>query len=464
MVKGPGAAALFLAGVLMMYCACGTAENKVVSVNLVLPEDWESVIDMDALGAPSLTPYIGTIRFLLGDTQGQYVDFPWSGHSASLDTGGAEEIWVQALTAGHVIMEGYLPGPGSGPAQVTVSLEKINGFSEADSLLFPRQNHSAVLVSGVVYILGGNTGTGVIEAVASSAGGFVSSSYAASLTYPRGETTVLHDAVGDQLFVFKGASEVEDNLYEIVDLENEIVVPRVLSSYRTAYFPIIHDQEIILIGGYDTAALTNWQMNSYGINLSEIPFVETIIPLIILNSERQDVMCEVNNLMLACIGGYAHPLYLDEAIVFDLSSKSALGGTHLSIGRIKAVLVNIDNQSMIISGGIGLSGYISDIQIFNLNNQSIILYEGALIHARANHTAIKISDNEVLIIGGGPTVETSHTAEILDLTTGESTLLPWRMKVPRVGHTATLLPDGRVLVAGGSATDRRMEVWNPRIN
>ena len=68
----------------------------------------------------------------------------------------------------------------------------------------------------------------------------------------------------------------------------------------------------------------------------------------------------------------------------------------------------------------------------------------------------------MLIIGGGPTVNSSHTAELLNLTTVESTLLPWRMTVPRVGHTATLLPDGRVLVAGGSATDRTMEVFNPR--
>ena len=111
MVKGHGAAILFLAAMLMMFSACGTAEDRVVSVNLVLPEDWESVLDMEALGSPVATPYIGTIRFRSGGAQGPYEDFPWSGHSASFDMHGDGGITIQAITAGQVIMEGDLPGP-----------------------------------------------------------------------------------------------------------------------------------------------------------------------------------------------------------------------------------------------------------------------------------------------------------------------------------------------------------------
>jgi hypothetical protein len=166
---------------------------------------------------------------------------------------------------------------------------------------------------------------------------------------------------------------------------------------------------------------------------------------------------------MACIGGYANSSYLNEVQLFDLSTKSATGSIYLSKGRIGAALANIDNQSLVVVGGIGQTGYLSDSNFINLDSQNITSFESVLKYPRAYHTAtLLINSNELLIIGGGPTVEASHTAELLDLTTGESTLLPWRMKVPRVGHTATLLPDGRVLVAGGSATDRRMEVWNPR--
>ncbi len=181
MVTGRNTAKLFLAGIILLCAACGTAQDNVVSVNLDLPADWESVIDMDALGAPSSTPYIGTIRFLYGGAQVQYQDFPYAGHNASFNADGIDDLMVQALTAGQVIMEGSVSGVGSGSRDITVSLEKANGFSEAGTLLYPRQNHSAVLANGVVYILGGNPGTGVIEAVVSSVGSFVSSAYAASL-------------------------------------------------------------------------------------------------------------------------------------------------------------------------------------------------------------------------------------------------------------------------------------------
>jgi len=450
----------FLAGIIFLCAACGIEQDKVVSVALDLPANWESVIDMDALGAPSSTPYIGTIRFLYGGAQVQYQDFPYDGHNASFNADGIDDLTVQALTAGQVIMEGSVSGVG--PGDVTVSLEKANGFSEAGTLLYPRQNHSAVLANGVVYILGGNPGTGVIEAVASSVGSFVSSAFAASLVYPRDETTVLHDTVGNQLFVFKGASAVEDNLYEVVDLGNEIVAPRILSSYRIEYFPIIYNQEIILVGGYDTDIKDNWQINSHELDVSQNPYLESILPFIRLDSERQDVLCDVNNLKMVCIGGYANPFYLSEVKVFDLSTKSAIGGTYLPVGRAKAALANIDNQSLVVVGGIGQPGYLTDVSFVDLDSQNITSYENALTYSRANHTATLINSNEVLIIGGGPTVEASQSAELLDLTTGQSTLLPWPMMVSRVGHTATLLPDGRVLVAGGSATDMRMEVFNPR--
>ncbi|MDT8396060.1 MAG: kelch repeat-containing protein [bacterium] len=84
-----------------------------------------------------------------------------------------------------------------------------------------------------------------------------------------------------------------------------------------------------------------------------------------------------------------------------------------------------------------------------------------MIYPRYSHTSTLIDTDKLLVIGGGPSTDTSTSAEIIDLTTGESTLLPWRMRVPRAGHTATLLPDGRVLVAGGDTTDRMVEVWNP---
>ena len=446
-------AGFFLAGLIFTLLACGTADEKVVDVNLILPVGWESVIDMDVLGAESLTPYIGTIRFL---HNGATYEFPYDKHTASIDVGETDgDLTVQAVTAGQVIMEGRVAGLGSASGGVTVTLEKANGFSEAGSLLFPRLNHSAVPVNGVVYLVGGNAATGVIEAVASSGGGFVSSAYAASLVYPRDKTTVLHDPAGDQLFVFKGALAVGDNLYEIVDLENELVVPRVFSNPRFNYFPILVDQEILLLGGDD--GISTWFENTLLIdaqNLSEQIWTGLGTSLV-----RDEPICLSDSIKLSCFGGNTEIVE-----VFDLFSGVIDYSLSILPNMYGFTATLLENGDVVIVGGIEGATTLSEVKLFKPYTGDFSALGAGLIYPRNFHTSTLLSNDHLLIIGGGPTVDSSHTAELLNLTTGESTLLPWRMTVPRVGHTATLLPDGRVLVTGGSATDRTIEVWNPWIN
>lgn len=78
----------------------------------------------------------------------------------------------------------------------------------------------------------------------------------------------------------------------------------------------------------------------------------------------------------------------------------------------------------------------------------------SLVTARAGHSATRLKDGRVLIVGGfdiesGSTRRYLDTAEIYDPATGEISLSEARLNVARHRHTATLLADGRVLVAGG---------------
>jgi hypothetical protein len=77
----------------------------------------------------------------------------------------------------------------------------------------------------------------------------------------------------------------------------------------------------------------------------------------------------------------------------------------------------------------------------------------SLLAARFAHTATRLADGRVLIVGGagGAPGFLAHTScEIYDPTTG--TITPAApLAHPRAGHAAHLLPDGRVLVAGGCA-------------
>jgi hypothetical protein len=71
---------------------------------------------------------------------------------------------------------------------------------------------------------------------------------------------------------------------------------------------------------------------------------------------------------------------------------------------------------------------------------------------RSGHTATRLADGRVLLIGGSdaakPGAKALSSAEIFDPKSGRSTPVG-DMSGPRSGHVAVLLPDGRVLVAGG---------------
>jgi N-acetylneuraminic acid mutarotase len=74
---------------------------------------------------------------------------------------------------------------------------------------------------------------------------------------------------------------------------------------------------------------------------------------------------------------------------------------------------------------------------------------GALRHARLAHTATRLTDGSVLVVGGELIDRTMlDTTELLD-----PTAATWRdgakLDAPRSNHVAVVLADGRVLVAGG---------------
>ncbi len=69
--------------------------------------------------------------------------------------------------------------------------------------------------------------------------------------------------------------------------------------------------------------------------------------------------------------------------------------------------------------------------------------------ARAIHTATRLRDGRVLIVGGSNEQGTEASAELFDPATGRFSATG-SMPIPRADHTATLLADGRVLVVGGT--------------
>ncbi len=77
----------------------------------------------------------------------------------------------------------------------------------------------------------------------------------------------------------------------------------------------------------------------------------------------------------------------------------------------------------------------------------------AAAHARYHHTATRLRDGRVLVVGGEDIAHTPFAdAEVFDPSFETwSPVAP--LPSPRTNHTATLLADGRVLVTGGGLTE-----------
>ncbi len=87
---------------------------------------------------------------------------------------------------------------------------------------------------------------------------------------------------------------------------------------------------------------------------------------------------------------------------------------------------------------------------------------GAMKVGRAHHTATRLLNGRVLIVGGFDAGGTRRaSAEIYDPATNTFTTTP-NMMVARAQHTATLLADGTVLLAGGGSASA--EIYDPTTN
>lgn len=78
---------------------------------------------------------------------------------------------------------------------------------------------------------------------------------------------------------------------------------------------------------------------------------------------------------------------------------------------------------------------------------------GSLQWARYDHTATRLADGRVLVVGGNYLTDSGQTlypsnAELFDPATNVW-MSAGTLATARIGHTATLLPNGKVLVAGG---------------
>ncbi len=176
------------------------------------------------------------------------------------------------------------------------------------------------------------------------------------------------------------------------------------------------------------------------------------------------------------IGGFNGPipygvpswLATNSVEVFDPASNSftaASAGLLTSRGLFTATPL-LDGRILIVGGyqpdpG---AGSLASAEIYDPATGSFS-YTGSLSIARYGHTATRLADGKVLIVGGDQNVGTRSTAELYNPATGTFTTVTSTLSVLRSNHAAALLADGRVLIFGGesgeSVVNGTVEAYDP---
>lgn len=119
---------------------------------------------------------------------------------------------------------------------------------------------------------------------------------------------------------------------------------------------------------------------------------------------------------------------------------------HLRQARAAATTTAIAGSRLLVAGGMTGGGALASFEIVDGSSGRIVA-EGEMLARRVGHTATRLPDGRILIVGG---YDGSYlrSAELFD--PGSGGVAPTgAMADGRSGHTATLLSDGTVLVIGG---------------
>ncbi len=164
-------------------------------------------------------------------------------------------------------------------------------------------------------------------------------------------------------------------------------------------------------------------------------------------------------------------LFLSQRLVFATSTAASTGWlstASMHTPRQGHTATLLANGMVLVSGGrtnLDTNGIAATAEVYDPAT-STWSTTGSMALARAFHTATRLMDGSVLVVGGSGNNGTSASAEIYHPTTRVWTS-GGVLLTPRVFHTATLLPDGTVLVAGGtdgSGFLASAEVYNPGTN
>jgi hypothetical protein len=157
---------------------------------------------------------------------------------------------------------------------------------------------------------------------------------------------------------------------------------------------------------------------------------------------------------------------MTSAELFDPATGTfALTGS-MSVGRYMHTATRLQNGKVLIVGGAltSTSDPLASAEIYDPVTATFTL-TNPMTTAREQHTATLLADGRVLIVGGlvsagAGNLQPTATVEVYDPASG-SFSVTGAMLEARSLHTATLLANGQVLVAGGGIENSTAELYDP---
>ena len=173
-------------------------------------------------------------------------------------------------------------------------------------------------------------------------------------------------------------------------------------------------------------------------------------------AREEHTATRLENGQVLIVGGQCSPSScgtLDSAELFDPNTKAWTTLARLTDARLDHTATRLENGQVLVVGGNVVNGPVLDsAELFDPKmNQWTTL--ARLTKAREEHTATLLQNKQVLVVGGGSVRGDSgpvlDSAELFDPKMNQWTTLATGLTDAREDHTATCLKNGQVLIVGG---------------
>jgi hypothetical protein len=214
------------------------------------------------------------------------------------------------------------------------------------------------------------------------------------------------------------------------------------SARRFANAALLPTGKVLIVGGgVNTADLYDPSTNS---------FTASTHTMVIGRSNASATLLPKGRVLIA--GGF-NGADLSSAEVYDPDTDSfAATGNNMIVARAQATALLLPNGKVLVAGGIGTGGPLKSAELFDPaagSGAGMFSAASTMIEARQMATSALLPNGNVLIVGGMGVSGPLTDGEVYDFVHDTFNAVAGNTSMPRANSTSTLLQNGAVLIAGG---------------